>query len=38
MNIKTIAKNAAFILAVIAVTKLAKSNLPLPSAVSDLLP
>jgi hypothetical protein len=31
-------KNAAFILAVIAATKLAKQYLPLPGAVTDLLP
>ncbi len=35
---KTWVKNAAFILAVIAAVKLAKSYLPLPSAVNDLLP
>lgn len=38
MNLKVIAKNAAMILAVIAVAKLAKKTLPLPPPVADLLP
>lgn len=35
---KTYAKQALFVLAVIAVTKLAKSYVPVPAAVSNLLP
>lgn len=38
MNIKALAKDAAFVLAVIAAAKLLKGVVPLPSQVTNLLP